>query len=136
MSDESAIFTDDNAALSFVAALGLEIVDVGEQHASLISHDDPDKKSQDELLIKANAMMVFSALLTLGIVENKNVEVAKLAAKIWTSPMMAELNKIAFADEINQAGEYINSSITDIEDFINKETNESSSESGDGSSDI
>lgn len=136
MSDESAIFTDDNAALSFVASLGFELVEVGELHASLISNDDPEKRTQDELLIKANAMMVFSALLTLGIVESKNAEAAKLAAKVWTSPVMAELNSIAFASEINKAGEYIDSSITSIEDYVNKENNDPSSESGDGSSDI
>lgn len=136
MSDESAIFTDDNAALSFVASLGIEIVEIGEKHASLISNDDPEKKSEDEMLMKANAMMVFSALLTLGIVESKNIEAARLAVKVWTSPVMAELNRIAFAGEIESAGEYIDSSIAKIEDFINEESNDPSSEPGDGSGNI
>lgn len=136
MSDDSATFNDDNAALGFAAHLGLEIVEVGELHASLISQDDPDKKIQDEILIKANAMMVFSALLTLGLVESRNVEAVKLAAKIWTSPIMAELNRIAFAEEIGKAAEYVDQSISHIEDFVNKENDESSSESGDGRSDI
>jgi hypothetical protein len=136
MSDESAMFTDDNAALDFVATLGVEMIDVGELHATLISQDDPESKKEDALLIKANAMMVFSSLLMLGIVESRNVEAARTVIKIWTSPMMAELNRIAFAEEINKAGEYIDSSITRIEDFLNKENDESSSEPGDGSSNI
>ncbi len=136
MSDPSAMFTNDDAVMDFVAHLGMEIVDVGEIHSSLISQDNPDKKEEDQILIKANAMMVFSALLALGIVESKNVEAARTAFKIWTSPIMAELNQIAFSEEIKQAGEYVDSSITDIEKFINKESNESSSEPGDGSGNI
>jgi hypothetical protein len=136
MSDESAIFADDSSALSFVGALGMEMVDVGELHATLISQDDPAKKNEDQILIKANAMMVFSSLLMLAIVENRNADVARMAAKIWTSPVMAELNRIAFANEINEAAKYVDTSISDIEEFVNKENDESSSESGDGSSDI
>ena len=136
MSDYDAIFTDDRAALSFVGELALQTIDVGEHHASLISNDDPAKKTEDAILIKANAMMVFSSLLLMGIVENRMGEVAKVAARLWTSPVMVELNQIAFSEEIKEASDLISSGIDDIENFLNKETNDPSSESGDGSSDI
>jgi hypothetical protein len=136
MSEYDAIFTDDEAALSFVGQLALQMIDIGEHHASLISNDDPTKKSEDANLIKANAMMVFSSLLLMGIVQNRMGEVAKVAAKLWTSPVMVELNQVAFHEEIQEATDLISSGIDDIENFLNKENNGSSSESGDGSSDI
>jgi hypothetical protein len=136
MSDHDAIFTDDKAALSFVGQLALEMVDVGEAHASLISQDDPEKREADVKLIKANSMMVFSSLFLMSIVTEKDGDAAKLAAKIWTSPIMAELNQIAFSEEINDATNYVVDSITDIEQFLNKENDESSSKPSDGSGNI
>lgn len=136
MSDQDAIFTDDKAALSFLAELALEMVDIGELHASLISNDDPTKREEDVKLIKANAMLVFSSLMMMGIVTERDGTSAKRAAKIWTSPIMAELNQIAFAEEIKSAGEYVDGSITDIENYLNKENDESSSEPSDGSGNL
>jgi hypothetical protein len=136
MSDHDAIFVDDDAAISFVTELALQIIDVGEAHASLISQDDPAKRAEDLILIKANSMLVFSALVLMGVAQNKIGEAAKMSAKLWTSPMMSELNQIAFAEEIKAATEYVDGSIDDIENYLNKENNESSSESSDGSGNI
>lgn len=136
MSEDNDTFTNDAAALSFMAHVAMEMVDIGEMHSSLISNDDPEKREQDLILIKANSMMVYSSLLLMAIVTEKHAETAKAGSKLWVSPLMNELNQIAFAEEISNAKNYIEDSVDKIEDFANKENNEPPSESSNGSSDI
>lgn len=125
----------DKGALDFLGALCVELLDVGEAHTQLITEENQDSE-QAKVLMKANTMMVFTSLVFMSVVQDKIVDVAKLAHKIWTSPLMTDLNLIAFKEEINSAQNYISSSIVDVEAFINKEKNGSSGESSDGSSDL
>lgn len=126
----------DEAALDFLSALCLEMLDVGEAHTQLMPVDAKEETDEFKVLMKANAMMVFSSLLLMSVVQDKMSNVAHLAFKLWTSQLMSDINLIAFKEEINNVRKDVDLSIVDIENFINKENNESSSESSDGSGNI
>jgi len=126
----------DEAALDFLSALCLEMLDVGELHTQLMPVDGKEETEELKVLMKANAMMVFSSLLLMSVVQDKMYDVAHLGFKLWTSQLMQDINLIAFKEEISKVRNDVDLSIVDIENFINKENNESSSESSDGSSDI
>lgn len=127
----------DEAAIEFLSALCVEMLDIGEAHTTLIPTDEKEPSSNTKVLMKTNTMMVFTSLLLMSVVKDKMSDVAQLAYKIWTSPLMADLNVIAFKEEIEGVKDYIDTSVVDIEAFINKETNHGpSGQSSNGSSDI
>lgn len=135
MSEENKPVMTDEAALEFLSALCVELLDVGEAHTTLIPAD-AEETSEIKVLMKANTMMVFTSLLLMSVVQDKMSNVAHLAYKIWTSPLMTDLNMIAFKEEINNVKDYIDTSVVDIEAFINKEKNGPSGEPSNGSSDL
>lgn len=131
MSEESEkeLFLSDDALLALVSTLATEIVRYGEAESKLIENK---KLSDDDVIVvmKANTLLTVFAMFLIKVVESKDIEVATSVVESWISPEIQDMVQIAFAEEIAEAAEVVTRGIDDLEDAVNKETDEPSSESG------
>jgi len=134
MSDKEQLYLTEDAMFALVSSIMVEMVRTGENEAMLL-----DSKSltsdQQSIVMKANTLLTFGTMLLFAIVETQNVAGAKSAVDIWTSPMMQDLTNIAFKEEIDDAHARIDEEITLLEQEINGEQDDTSSEPSSGSSD-
>lgn len=128
--DESKLFLSDDAILALVSTLAVEVVRYGEQEAAMIE-DKKLSEEQKSIIMKANTLLTVFATLLVKIVESENIEVAKQVVECWIAPAMQDMVSIAFAEEIEQAAGVVTQGISDLEDAVNKETDETPSQSGD-----
>lgn len=134
MSDKEQLYLTEDAMFALVSSIMVEMVRTGENEALLL---DSKSLSEDQqsIVMKANTLLTFGTMLLFAIVETQNVAGAKAAVDIWTSPMMQDLTNIAFKEEIDDAHARIDEEITLLEQEINGEQDDTSSESGSGGSD-
>jgi hypothetical protein len=130
MSEDNELYLSEEAVLSLVSTLAMEIVRYGEAEAQLIENS---KLSESEVIVvmKANTLLTFSAMLLVKIVETGDVELAKMVVALWTSPAMQDMVQIAFTEEIDEAVGVIAQGIADLEEELNKEKNDPGSQQGD-----
>jgi hypothetical protein len=130
MSEDNELYLSEEAVLSLVSTLAMEIVRYGEAEAQLIENS---KLSESEVIVvmKANTLLTFSAMLLVKIVETGDAELAKMVVALWTSPAMQDMVQIAFTEEIDEAVGVIAQGIADLEEELNKEKNDPGSQQGD-----
>lgn len=121
------LFLTEEALFALVSSIMVEMVKHGEAEALLIESKTLTE-DQQMIVVKANTLLTLATLSMFAIVETQNVSAAKLVVETWTSPMMQDLVGIAFADEITSAHEKLDAEIDLLEQEVNKETNEPSSE--------
>lgn len=118
--DNELPMTDD-AILGFTKALATTILECGMHTTQVL---ESDNLSDDEKLVvmKITTFNNMFALLLTTLLADKQVEMARAVLNTWTHPKMRELINIAFSEEIDEAQQYIDSAIDDIEKFVNGES--------------
>lgn len=128
MSKKEDMFLTEEALFALVSSIMVEMVKHGEAEALLIDSKTL-QEDQQAIIVRANTLLTLATLFMFGIVETQNTSAAKLVVETWTSPMMQDLVSIAFAEEIESAHEQLDAEIAKLEQEVNKETNDPSSES-------
>lgn len=123
------LFLSEEAVFALVSSIMVEMIKHGEAEALLIESKTLDEQQQ-MIVVKANTLLTLATLTMFAIVESQNLSAAKAVVETWTSPMMQDLVSIAFADEINSAHDKLEAEINLLEQEVNKENNDTSSESG------
>lgn len=126
---EKELFLSDDALLALVSTLATEVVRFGEKESQLV---ESKRLSEEDVVVvmKANTLLTVFAMLLVEVVKSEDIETATKIVNCWISPAIQDMVSIAFAEEIEDAAEVVTQGISDLEDSL-KETNESSSESGD-----
>lgn len=110
----------DEAVIQLVKALAFEVAEHGGQEAELL-FSETMTESEINTVMKANTFLsTFSAVL-IQIVERQNPGFARLVVDTWKSDAVQHLVQLAFAEEIEQAAQDIEDSISKLEQEINKE---------------
>jgi len=128
--DESKLFLSDDAVLALVSTLAVEVVRYGELEAALIDEKKLSEQQKDSIM-KANTLLTVFASLLVRIVESEDIATAAKVVECWISPPVQDMVSIAFSDEIEQAATHVTQGIDRLEDAVNKETDETPSQSGD-----
>lgn len=130
MSDKKEeLFLSEEAVFALVSSIMVEMIKCGEAEALLIESQTLSEPQQ-MIVVKANTLLTLATLVMFAIVESQNLSAAKTVVETWTSPMMQDLVGIAFAEEITSAHENVDAEINLLEQEINKENNDSSSQPG------
>lgn len=130
MPEENELFLSDDALFALVSTLATEVIRYGELESQLINSP---KLSDDQSLVimKSNTLLTTFAMLLVRVVASDDVDFAKMVVEVWTDPTVQDMVRIAFAEEIQEAVAVVSQGIDDIEQSVNKETNDTPSESGD-----
>lgn len=118
MSDDPLKLTNE-ALEKFYGSLVLNYISAGEAEANVIENGKLTEDLQ-AVMMKANTLFTVATMYLMQIMQERDLDAMRKVITIWAQPMVQDLVKIAFGDEIKEAQDSIEKAIESMEEEANK----------------